>query len=212
MKNNANLVSNTNDSYLDVSSSYISKLVSQAQAGEKEAFKQIYDIFYKPVFYYINSRISNYNDAEEITSDVFLTLLENINKFRGESSFKNYVWGIVKNKIKTYISEKKKNHGLLLSDLNLDYEMLPADDALQQNKEYKNRLRKALNYILKLMRPKYAQIINMRFIKMYTINEVARKLSISVNNVKVLQHRAIKKATEIWDNLNVETKAQLLQK
>jgi RNA polymerase sigma-70 factor, ECF subfamily len=179
----------------------IEKLVKSAQMGEKEALEMLYNNFFNQIYYYVYSRINNVHDAQEIVSEVFLSMVEGITKFKGESSFKNYMFGITKNKIRDFIRNKYKSSDYVLQSnfAENSFENLTTEDA---DYTYKNKLRNLLKQIYKLMKPRYAKVLDLRFNKMNSVDETAEILGISQNNVKVIQHRAIKQANAIWEKLS----------
>lgn len=179
----------------------IEKLVKSAQLGEKESLELLYSHFFNQIYYYVYSRINNVHDTQEIVSEVFLSMVEGITKFKGDSSFKNYLFGITKNKIRDFIRNKYKASDYVLQSnfSENSFENLTVDDV---DYTYRNKLRDLLKHIYKLMKPRYAKVLDLRFNKMNTIDETANILGISENNVKVIQHRAIKQANAIWEKLN----------
>lgn len=195
-----------------ISETHIQKLIRNAQNGDKEALKQIFEIYYDFVFFFIKSRIQSYHDAQDLTSDVFMALFENIKMYKGTASFKNYLFGIVKNKLKDYLKSKKLAYDtLLFSDI--PFELNDTfTNTTQRPKNRKIKLRKAINYIMNIINPRYATILNLIYNHAYSRLEIARKLNLSLNNLKVLEHRAIKKAIFIWSNLDKNVKAKLLSK
>jgi RNA polymerase sigma-70 factor (ECF subfamily) len=189
----------------------IQKLVQKAQGGDKEALQKLYNHFFNQVYYYIYSRINNLHEAQEITSNVFLSMIENINKFKGQSSFKNYIFGIAKNKIRDQIRYKYKTADFVQQSYFED-QAFDQIAEVEVDNSYKKKLRSALSYITEMLNPRYAKILDLRFNQMNSIEETAKILGVTGNNVKVLQHRAIKQAAKIWNNLNVEIKQKLLRK
>lgn len=189
----------------------IQKLVKKAQNGEKEALEKLYNTFFNQIYYYIYSRINSLHDTQEITSDVFLSMVEGIKKYKGQSSFKNYIFGIAKNKIRDYIKNKYKSSDYVLQSY---FEDQAFDQLIEEkpDRTHRNKLREALEFIAKMLNPRYAQVLDLRFNKMNSVEETAQELGISSNNVKVIQHRAIRQAEKIWNGLNDELKTKLLQK
>ena len=190
----------------------INKLVGRAQEGDKEALQKLYSHFFNQIYYYTYSRINSLHDAQEVTSDVFLSMVEGIKKFQGKSSFKNYIFGITKNKIRDYIRNKYKNSDFVLQSYFEDaaFDMIPAEEVEVEENPYKELLRNAYIEISKMLNPRYAEVLNLRFNQMNSVEDTAKMMGISANNVKVIQHRAIKQANQIWEKLNANEKAKLL--
>jgi RNA polymerase sigma-70 factor (ECF subfamily) len=128
-------------------------------------------------------------------------MVEGIHKFKGQSSFKNYIFGITKNKIRDYIKNKYKAGSYVLQS-NLDENLFENITVEEVDTSYRNRLRKVLGKVYNVMKPRYAKVLDLRYNQMNSVGETAQKLGISENNVKVIQHRAIKEAKHIWDNLD----------
>jgi RNA polymerase sigma-70 factor (ECF subfamily) len=193
----------------------IQKLVIKAQAGDQSALTALYNNFFNQIYYYTYSRINSVHDAQEIVSDVFLSMVESIKKFKGQSSFKNYVFGITKNKIRDYIRNKYKfNDYILQSNLSdvATFDNLEEDkkEDSEEIRNYRNKIRKLLGVIQDRMKPRYAKVLKLRFDEMYTVEETANIMGTSTNNIKVIQHRAIKQAKGIWDELEEKEKTKYL--
>jgi RNA polymerase sigma-70 factor (ECF subfamily) len=48
---------------------------------------------------------------------------------------------------------------------------------------------------------RYQQVLQLRFIEAYSLKEVAAELGVTVGNVKVLQHRALRQAATVADRM-----------
>lgn len=191
----------------------INNLVSRAQDGDKGALQKLYSHFFNQIYYYIYSRINSLHDSQEITSDVFLSMVEGIKKFQGKSSFKNYIFGIAKNKIRDYIRNKYKSSDFVLQSYFEDsaFDQIAVEEEVKDTR-YQDKLRNAFIEISKMLNPRYAEVLNLRFNQMNSVEETAKIMGISGNNVKVIQHRAIKQANQIWEKLNASEKSRLLPK
>ena len=86
-----NLLDQSEDRMMD-------ELVVRARA-ERDAFGQLYDQFYPPVFRYCIRRTGDRSLAEDITSTVFLNVANNIAEFRGETylDFRRWIFVIATN-------------------------------------------------------------------------------------------------------------------
>ena len=117
--------------------------------------------------------------------------LKNLPKFSFKSTFKNWLYGIAKHLILAHYRQKYNQ-----TPLELDDNTATPQNESQDEKESKknNRL---LEDLLKALPERYHQVLELRFLKGYTILETAAALGISEENTKVLQHRALKKANQI---------------
>jgi RNA polymerase sigma-70 factor, ECF subfamily len=93
--------SNTSE---QASSSAVSdwECVQKAQNGDHGAFDMLYDRYEKPIFNHVFHMLNRrYDDASEITQDVFLSAFRAIKQFRGDSKFSTWLYQIANNAAKT---------------------------------------------------------------------------------------------------------------
>jgi RNA polymerase sigma-70 factor (ECF subfamily) len=70
------------------------QLVQQAKGGDESAFLRLVDPWRKPLFAYIYRMVTRRSDAEDLLQDVLVRVLENLREYRGEGSFKSWLFGI----------------------------------------------------------------------------------------------------------------------
>lgn len=91
--------------------------VLRIRRGELEVWRVLYERYYLIVIRYINARISQYADGQDITSQVFIDAVENIDQLKKPASFKNWLYTIVNHKIVDYIRKKKASKVGLIEDM-----------------------------------------------------------------------------------------------
>ena len=83
------------------------ELVEKAQR-DPEAFGELYDQYYSPIFGYVLKRVANIETAEYITSEVFFKTLKNLGQFRWQNiSFSFWLYRIATNQITDYFRKSK---------------------------------------------------------------------------------------------------------
>jgi RNA polymerase sigma factor (sigma-70 family) len=82
-------------------------------------FEQIYEEHKNQVFNLALQYVQNYEDAQEITQDVFVSIHNSINSFKEQSKLSTWIYRIAINKSLDYIKAKKrkKRFGFLVSIL-----------------------------------------------------------------------------------------------
>jgi RNA polymerase sigma-70 factor, ECF subfamily len=65
---------------------HVRRLVEQAQAGERAALEELYLIHFDRIYSYLQLSVGNRHDAEDLTTQTFLRMLESIGKFRWQSA------------------------------------------------------------------------------------------------------------------------------
>src|SRR5579864_8968699 len=68
------------------SQSEVRALVQRAQRGERDALEQLYLLHFDRIYSYLHVTVGNRHDAEDLTTQTFLRMLESIGKFRWQSA------------------------------------------------------------------------------------------------------------------------------
>src|SRR3989441_11415078 len=61
-------------------------LVDRAQKGERAALEELYLIHFDRIYSYLHMTVENRHDAEDLTTQTFLKMLESIGKFRWQAA------------------------------------------------------------------------------------------------------------------------------
>src|ERR1044072_2926030 len=69
-----------------VSSQDLKLLVEQAQQGNRDALEELYLLHFDRIYSYLHMSVGNRHDAEDLTTQVFVKMLESIGKFRWRSA------------------------------------------------------------------------------------------------------------------------------
>src|SRR5205823_11901734 len=65
-----------------VSSDELARLVERGKQGNREALEELYLIHFDRIFSYLHMSVGNRHDAEDLTNQTFLKMLEAIERFR----------------------------------------------------------------------------------------------------------------------------------
>jgi RNA polymerase sigma-70 factor (ECF subfamily) len=87
-------------------------LIRRAQAGDMEAFGDLFRLHQPAVLSFVRSRLGPYQqaDAEDITSEVFIAAMDAIGRFRLEEPglFLNWLTGIAKHKVYDWYDQRER--------------------------------------------------------------------------------------------------------
>src|SRR5690242_21312717 len=64
----------------------VRRLVDRAQQGDRDALEELYLIHFDRIYGYLHVSVGNRHDAEDLTTQTFLKMLESIGKFRWQSA------------------------------------------------------------------------------------------------------------------------------
>ena len=159
----------------------ISFLISNNSKDNYTLQNLLYLKFNKFIFNICFKVLKNKMESEDLSHDIFIKLIDNINKFNG-----NNIWGLTswikvftKNKVIDYIRVKKRiihNYELddnILTD-ELDLSFLDGESTLVN--DLKNAISK--------LSPKYKKVFELYYISDYTHDEIAKELNLNVGTSK----------------------------
>ncbi|HEY5640437.1 MAG TPA: sigma-70 family RNA polymerase sigma factor [Dehalococcoidia bacterium] len=168
-------------------------VVDAAKAGDEAALSELYQTYFPRLYRYILARTGNTYDAEDLTEEVFMRVLEAIKRFQHrEAPFSAWLFRIAHNAV---ISQRRKETARgRSSQLN---DGMPIDSA---GPEELVESRVALSEVMqaaKKLPDAQRQVISLRFAAGLTVAETARAMGKGEGNVKVIQHKAIAKLREM---------------
>ena len=169
------------------------ELIRKIQDGDQESFRPLYHHYITPLYRFIWSKVNHKEEAEDLTSQTFLKAYQAIDNFRFEAKFQSWLFTIARYTINDYWRVKYAQGVEISFEDYLAQELPKVDEEIETT----GSSEKVIQKILKLLPKNYRDILHYRFLKNYSIKETAEVLELSPENVKVLQHRALKKAAEL---------------
>ena len=167
-------------------------LIRQAQQGDREAVATIYRVYVRRIYRYVACRVSSTNDAEDLTAEVFVRMVEALPNYQITGApFEAWLYRIAASRISDFYRNKAHVRSEELHE-NLADDTVPSEEMLIEGQMLDN-LRRAMHRL-----PEEQQtILIMRFVERKSHEEVAMFLGRSVTAVKSIQHRALSRLTEM---------------
>ncbi len=75
------------------------ELVEQILKGDREAFELLYDTYFQRIYRFALRRLRDAGEAEDVTQEVFMTVLRALPSYQGTSSLPVWMFGITRNKV-----------------------------------------------------------------------------------------------------------------
>src|SRR4051812_50193343 len=81
-----------------VSTQQLRRLVDRAQQGDREALEELYLLHFDRIYSYLHMSVGNRHDAEDLTTQTFMRMLESIGRFKqGAAPFSAWLFRIANN-------------------------------------------------------------------------------------------------------------------
>lgn len=165
-------------------------LVASIREGDESALSILYRRYVDPIYRFVFAQVRVETDAEDLTSETFARMIRGLSKFRGDASFKNWLYQIARNAVRNHRRSTGYRMSVLLTN------RIAAEDPPEVRPRERAADREAVLAVLAPLPPRYRQVLELRFLEGLTIVETAERMGVTVGNAKVLQHRALKKAAE----------------
>jgi RNA polymerase sigma-70 factor (ECF subfamily) len=167
----------------------IESLVREAKNLDREALSELCVYFYPRIYRYVFYRVGTRQDAEDITSEVFVRMVKSLNTQKG--SFQAWLFRIASNLVIDHYRRNARQKKALLneeSQVSLESTRDESEDLFLQHE---------LKTALAELTEEQQQVITLKFMEGYDNSEIADILSKSVGAVKALQFRALASLREI---------------
>jgi RNA polymerase sigma-70 factor (ECF subfamily) len=162
-------------------------LVRRAQQRDTEAFSQLYEAYFDKIYRYIALRIRNETEAEDMTQQVFMKMLQSISSYKIKGvPFSAWIYRIAHNQIVDFLRQQNKKstvdiEGIPLPDMGEDPQHIMEQEV--DIKQLKQATRKLTAF--------QQEVLSLRFTGELSIAECASIMGKSEGAIKALQHSAV---------------------
>ena len=169
------------------------KQIQKFKKGDKSAFDQIVLENRDWVSNMILGMVHNKQDAEDISQDAFVSVYFALKKFRGQSSFKTWMYRIAMNAVNAHYRKLKLRNIFSMELSEVEHMVLSDIDEKSIFMEFeKERLHKAVISLKKRQR----EVVLLRAYQGHSFKQIGKILKITENSAKVSFHQAKKTLKE----------------
>jgi len=165
----------------------VRELVARGQQGDRDALEELYLLHFDRIYSYLHVSVGNRHDAEDLTTQTFLKMLEKIGSFKWQSApFSAWLFRIA--------------HNLAMDHFRANRRWQPEEEVPEPpGEEEPSAELKAMQTIgresmLKLidrLSPEQQQVLTLKFVFNLPNAEVGAILDKTEGAIKSLQHRAL---------------------
>lgn len=180
-------------------------LVARCKAGDKLAFDELISAHQERVFNVAYRLMGNYDEALDLTQEVFLNCFRKIGSFKGDSALSTWLYRITVNTAKNRW-KYQQSRGLNRTD---SLDALADEEGEKKLTDYPSpdpgpselaSGREAMNHFeecLQKLPPEYREVLVLRYVEELPYEEIAEILRISLGTVKSRIHRARSELREL---------------
>ncbi|MEK8128004.1 sigma-70 family RNA polymerase sigma factor [Paenibacillus filicis] len=163
------------------------KMIARLKKGDAQAFEHLFDRYKNKIFSLLLTMDVGKEDAQDLTQETFIKVIQHIDKHRIENSFSSWIYAIAVNSLKDF---RRKRKEVFLEDYSLDLDV--TSDALTEDIVIRNEEKRYLREMIQQIPPRYRIVLLLRFTNDLSYEEIARILNGSVNQISVDLYRAKK--------------------
>src|ERR687884_2335901 len=163
------------------------KLVERAQNGDRDALEELYLLHFDRIYSYLHMTVGNRHDAEDLTTQTFLKMLEAIGRFRWRSApFSAWLFRIAHNLAMDHFRAAKRMQPEEEVPEPPDSEEVSAEEEAMHSIG-----RQSMLELIENLSPEQQQVLTLKFVFNFPNAEVATILGKTEGAIKSLQHRAL---------------------
>lgn len=170
-----------------VPSLHVRRLVERAQTGDRGALEALYRLHFDRIYGYLRVSVGNPHDAEDLTNQTFIRMLESLHRFRWQTvPFSAWLFRIA--------------HNLAMDHFRAGRRWQPESDVPEpagsaepsaEESAFHTIERESMLALIEDLSPDQQQVLTLRYVFDFTNGEAASIMGKTENAVKQLQHRAI---------------------
>ncbi|MGM0666923.1 MAG: RNA polymerase sigma factor [Bacteroidota bacterium] len=172
---------------------YDLRLVNLAIDGDERAYAELMNRYRDSIYYMLLKMVNNPSDADDLTIEAFGKAFKNIQLYTPNFAFSTWLFRIATNNCIDFIRKKKSAPTAIDQQQgeqddpasNLQSELPGPEEEMMQKQKIKH-----LSHVVSQLKPKYRQLIELRFYKEYSYEEIANELNLPLGTVKAQIFRA----------------------
>ena len=170
-------------------------VLKATQNKDQQAFTELMDRYKDSIFFMLLKMVNNKDDADDLTIEAFGKAFNRLNQYTPNYAFSTWLFKIATNNCIDFIRKKKKN--VLSIDNRFENEegdslmielkcggLNPEQEAMREQKI------KMMRKVVQRLKPRYQILVELRYFKELSYDEIAKELDLPLGTVKAQLFRA----------------------
>ena len=169
------------------------RLVERAKKNDQAAYAQLMNRYREAIYYMLLKMVNNASDAEDLTIEAFSKAFKNLEQYTPNFAFSTWLFKIASNNCIDFIRKKRIDH------ISLDFEIgdkgrassiIIAEVSDPEEDLIKKQKAKLMRHVVTTLKPRYRDLVELRYFKEYSYEEIADELNLPLGTVKAQLFRA----------------------
>jgi RNA polymerase sigma-70 factor (ECF subfamily) len=170
---------------------------TQCAPLDRQAFQALYQENLCQIYRYVYSKVGNHEEAEDLTSQIFIKAVRHIDHVYNPQSTRNWLFQIARTTIADYWRAFYRTATSSLDALIEAGWDGPDEDGDEDNLCEVSRSADLVQRILQALPERDREVLTCRFLLGLSLRETAVRMGVTEGNVKILQFRALKHAADL---------------
>ncbi len=185
-------------------------LVESARNGNQQAYAQLLGKYRDAIYFMLLKMVNNPVDADDLTIEAFGKAFKNLNQYTPNFAFSTWLFKIASNNCIDYIRKQRTNTVSLDQSMDEEENLSPSsliqsetlDPEASMINEQKIRL---MRDVVTKLKPRYRSLIELRYFREYSYEEIAHELELPIGTVKAQLFRARELLLNILKNTDAQS-------
>ena len=168
-------------------------LVQKAREGDQKAFAELLGRYRDAIYFMLLKMVSNASDAEDLTIEAFGKAFKNLSQYTPNFAFSTWLFKIATNNCIDFI-RKKRAATISLDHSNDENDTasftIQSDSPDPEAHLINSQKIKLLREVVSKLKPRYRTLVELRYFKEYSYEEIADELDLPIGTVKAQLFRA----------------------
>ena len=171
-------------------------LVNRAlKEGDRMAYNELMKLYRDPLYFMLYEKVNNQEVAKDLTIEALGKAFKKLHLYTPEYTFSTWLFTVAKNHCIDYLRKKKLpitsiNNIMFNKDGKRTSFDIISNDLMPDQKMEKSQRIAILRQIVNKLKPKYRQLVKLRYFKEMTYDEISEALEIPIGTVKAQLYRS----------------------
>ena len=172
------------------------KLVKMAlESGDPTAYNELLKLYRDPIYFMLYEKVSDQEVAKDLTIEALGKAFKKLHLYTPDYTFSTWLFTVARNHCIDYLRKHK------LPTTSIEKMMIDEDgkrsnfDIVSRDLDPEQRMEKTqriaiLRHIVDMLKPKYRDLVKLRYFKEFSYDEIAETLNLPIGTVKAQLHRS----------------------
>lgn len=166
------------------------QLIERVLGGDASAFEHLFNRYRDSILQlYLQKTGRNIDDSNDLLQETFVKIYLNLQRYSDQYTFGQWIYTIARNTFIDYV-RRKRDDTVSIDSLREASGISTWNEPNPEERMITHQNRARIEAFLDRMSPRYKELIELRFFKEYSYEEIASHLNLPMGTVKTQIHRA----------------------